>query len=548
MQALRLLRAMTDGPSTLSAPPIPATPLPAQDEGDVALGPDELTALLAINRAIGRHLHRDHLFGAMATCLKAVVPTDRFGIELPIENDQLQGHLLTPRGVNDEPTRPTLLPARGTACDWVLRHHEWLVVSRRDELRERFPVTFDVMRTGSMESLCALPLITGGSCRAVLFFMAAAPGAYRHVRRTLVEQIASAVAAALDDCLAHEEVRRLRDQLAAENVYLREELKRDHHFDEIIGNSQELRQVMALIERVAPTNATVLIVGETGTGKELVARALHEHSARRERSLVKVNCAAMPAGLVESELFGHERGAFTGATEKRIGRFTLADRGTIFLDEIGDIPADVQLRLLRVLQEHEFEPLGSSKTVKVDVRVIAATNRDLAAAMAAGSFRADLFYRLNVFPIHVPPLRARPGDVAPLVHYFIQKYATKIGKHVASVSDATMQRLASYPWPGNIRELENVIERAVILSPGPWLEVEAQVAPLSSAGQETDADGGPILTLEDSERAHILRTLKGCGWVVDGPRGAASMLGVNPNTLRSRMKKLGVRRANDVAS
>src|SRR5439155_1473170 len=395
MQALRPLRAMTDGPSTLSAPPIPATPLPAQDDGDLALGPDELTALLAINRAIGRHLHRDHLFGAMATCLKAVVPTDRFGIELPIENDQLQGHLLTPRGVNDEPTRPTLLPARGTACDWVLRHHEWLVVSRRDELRERFPVTFDVMRTGSMESLCALPLITGGSCRAVLFFMAAAPGAYRHVRRTLVEQIASAVAAALDDCLAHEEVRRLRDQLAAENVYLREELKRDHHFD-----------------------------------------------------------------------------------------------------EIGDIPADVQLRLLRVLQEHEFEPLGSSKTVKVDVRVIAATYRDLAAAMAAGSFRADLFYRLNVFPIHVPPLRARPGDVAPLVHYFIQKYATKIGKHVASVSDATMQRLASYPWPGNIRELENVIERAVILSPGPSLEVEAQVAPLSSAGQETDADGGPILTLE----------------------------------------------------
>src|SRR5437762_5414201 len=366
------------------------------------------------------------------------------------------------------------------------------------------------MRTGSMESLCALPLITGGSCRAVLFFMAAAPGAYRHVRRTLVEQIASAVAAALDDCLAHEEVRRLRDQLAAENVYLREELKRDHHFDEIIGNSQELRQVMALIERVAPTNATVLIVGETGTGKELVARALHEHSARRERSLVKVNCAAMPAGLVESELFGHERGAFTGALEKRIGRFALADGGTIFLDEIGDIPPDVQLRLLRVLQEHEFEPVGAARTMKVDVRVIAATNRDLARAVADGSFRVDLFYRLNVFPIPMPPLRERRGDIPLLVHYFIDKYAVKIGRPVNAVSNDTMQRLLRYSWPGNIRELENVIERAMILSAGPALEVGPQLLGLPEG---ENGDGG-------ARAAHAMKP-DGKPAGDDAPRGRA---------------------------
>jgi formate hydrogenlyase transcriptional activator len=306
-----------------------------------------------------------------------------------------------------------------------------------------------------------------------------------------------------------------------------------------------------LIERVAPTDTTTLILGETGTGKELVARALHERSARRARPLVKVNCAAMPVGLVESELFGHERGAFTGATEKRIGRFALADRGTIFLDEIGDIPPEVQLRLLRVLQEHQFEPLGSSKTVAVDVRVIAATNRDLAAAVAAGSFRADLFYRLNVFPIQVPPLRARREDIPLLVHYFARKYGAKIGKQIESVSAEAIQRLVAYPWPGNIRELENVIERAVILSPGTSLEVEREVVPVATAAPVTGApsvDRDSTVPLDEPVRLHILRTLKDCGWVVDGPRGAAKILGLHPSTLRSRMKKLGVRRTNDAVS
>jgi len=278
----------------------------AAPDKESTLGPDELAALLAINRAIARHLHRDELFGAMGTCLRAVVPTERFGIELPIEGDQLQGHLLTPSGGKQEPTQPTVLPARGTACDWVLRHREWIVISRREELRERFPVTIEVMEQASMESVCAHPLITGDGCRAALFFMATAPGAYTHLRRALLEQIASAVAVALDDCLAHEEVRRLRDRLAAENVYLREEIRADHGFDEIVGTSPPLRAVLASVSRVAPTDSTVLITGETGTGKELVARAIHKRSSRSSRPFVSVNCAAIPRTLITSELYGHE--------------------------------------------------------------------------------------------------------------------------------------------------------------------------------------------------------------------------------------------------
>src|SRR5437016_2671396 len=422
----------------------------AAPDKESTLGPDELAALLAINRAIARHLHRDELFGAMGTCLRAVVPTERFGIELPIEGDQLQGHPLTPSGGKQEPTQPTVLPARGTACDWVLRHREWIVISRREELRERFPVTFEVMEQASMESLCALPLITGDGCRAALFFMATAPGAYTHLRRALLEQIASAVAVALDDCLAHEEVRRLRDRLAAENVYLREEIRADHGFDEIVGTSPPLRAVLASVSRVAPTDSTVLITGETGTGKELVARAIHKRSSRSSRPFVSVNCAAIPPTLITSELFGHEKGAFTGALTRRLGRFELADGGTIFLDEIGDLQPDTQLTLLRVLQEREFERLGSTRPIKVDVRVIAATNRDLKAAMASGAFRADLFYRLSVFPIEMPPLRERSTDIPLLVAYFADRYASNAGKTIRHVDKRTLDLVRSYRWPGNV--------------------------------------------------------------------------------------------------
>ena len=350
-----------------------------------------------------------------------------------------------------------------------------------------------------------------------------------------------------------------RNRLQQQNLYLKEEINSEYNFEEIIGSSPALRATLAKARQVAPTDSTVLILGETGTGKELIARALHNNSGRRQEPLIKVNCSALPTGLVESELFGHERGAFTGATEKRVGRFALADGGTIFLDEIGDVSPDVQLRLLRVLQEQEFEPLGSSKTMKVDVRVIAATNRDLARAVADGSFRADLFYRLNVFPIDVPPLRERREDIPMLVHYFANKYAAKMGRRIDAVHPDTLERLVGYAWPGNIRELQNVIERAVILAPSAVLEVEPRVliaAPGTSDAARTAAaaparaavrSDGTADTLDAVEREHIVTTLKRCRWVVDGPDGAARALGLHPSTLRSRMKKLGIRRATDVA-
>src|SRR5213593_3459041 len=353
----------------------------------------EMEAVLNVNRAIGRHLERDELFGALATSLRGVVPHERFGIELPIEGDRLQGHLLTSSREGAQPTRVKVLPAQGTACNWVLQNREWLVSSTREELRERFPLTFEVMAKENMESLCAMPLVSNDRPRGVLFFMAAREAAYGGLRRGLLEQVTSAVAVALDDCLAHEEVRRLRDQLAAENAYLQEEIRSEHNFQEIVGNSQPLRHVLSQVTQVAPTAATVLIYGETGTGKELIARAIHARSERRGRPLVKVNCGAISAGLVESELFGHVKGAFTGAIQRRTGRFELANGGTLFLDEVSELPPETQVKLLRVLQEGEFEPVGSSHTVRVDVRVIAASNIDLAGAVTAGRFRSDLFYR-----------------------------------------------------------------------------------------------------------------------------------------------------------
>ncbi|MGH9885085.1 MAG: sigma-54 interaction domain-containing protein, partial [bacterium] len=362
--------------------------------------------------------------------------------------------------------------------------------------------------------------------------------AYDQLSRSLMDQVASAVAVALDDCLAHEEVRRLRDQLAAENVYLREEIRSEHNFDEIVGNSPALLAVLRQIDQVAPTDSTVLIAGETGTGKELIARAIHDRSGRKGRPLVKVNCGAISAGLVESELFGHMKGSFTGALANRDGRFKVADGGTIFLDEVGELPLDTQVKLLRVLQEQEFEPIGSNKSVKVDVRIIAATNRDLRAAVAEGAFRSDLFYRLSVFPLQVPCLRDRADDVPLLVAFFQQKLAKKLGKPERKVSNETMRRLASYAWPGNIRELQNVIERAVVLSNGPLLEIALDFAPApSGAAPDDGAD-----SLEEVERRHIEAVLRRANWTIEGERGAAKILNLNPSTLRSRMANLNLKR------
>jgi formate hydrogenlyase transcriptional activator len=326
-------------------------------------------------------------------------------------------------------------------------------------------------------------------------------------------------------------------RLEAQNVYLQEEIKGSHNFEELIGGSTSLKKVLKNVERVAPTDSTVLITGETGTGKELIARAIHNLSPRKDKPLVKVNCAAIPAGLIESELFGHEKGAFTGALMKKLGRFEVADKGTIFLDEIGELPLDLQSKLLRVLQEGEFERVGGTQTFKVNVRVIAATNRDLEQQSKTGHYRPDLYYRLNVFPIHLPALREREGDIPLLVQYFVRKFAANLGKKIDRIPERMMTALQRYHWPGNIRELEHVIERAVILSEGPELE------PIDWLSQSDGKSGSvKVLTLEELERQHIVDVLGQTNWRVSGEKGAAKILGLNPTTLEARMKKLGIER------
>ena len=330
---------------------------------------------------------------------------------------------------------------------------------------------------------------------------------------------------------------REKARLQQQNVYLQEEIKSVHNFEEIVGRSPALVTVLENVRHVAPTDASVLITGETGTGKELIARALHNASSRKDNPLIKVNCAALPSGLVESELFGHEKGAFSGAIARRTGRFELAHTGTLFLDEIGDLPLDVQAKLLRVLQEREFERVGGSTPIKVDVRLIAATNRDLHKAVASGAFRQDLFYRLNVFPIHLPPLRSRPDDIPLLAQFFTARFAQRNGRRIEAISASALQRLAAYPWPGNVRELENILERAVILCSSPVLDIDpALLAAPVAAMPPSD------LSLKSTERNHILRVLQQSHWVIDGEHGAAKRLDMHPNTLRSRLKKLGITR------
>ncbi len=341
-----------------------------------------------------------------------------------------------------------------------------------------------------------------------------------------------------DRVLAEAERGRLRDQ----NLYLQEEIKSVHNFDEIVGRSPALLAVLDKVSRVAPTDATVLICGETGTGKELIARAIHSNSRRAAKPLIKVNCAALPAGLIESELFGHEKGAFTGAIARRVGRFELAEGGTLFLDEIGELPLETQAKLLRVLQEHELERVGGGAVIKVDVRIIAASNRDLLKAVREKTFREDLYYRLGVFPIQLPPLRDRAEDIPLLARFLVEKFAARTGQRIEGTSDATMRRLIAYRWPGNIRELENVLERAVILATGPTLHFEIDVEASTGAGAPADALQPP--SLETIERQHILAVLRQTDWVIDGPRGAAHVLDLHPNTLRSRLKKLGISRAS----
>ncbi len=383
---------------------------------------------------------------------------------------------------------------------------------------------------------CVLPLVGRDQILGVLALAKREDAAYTQDEVDFLMQLSSQVAMAVENALVYGELRKLKDNFGEERVCLEDEIRSELNFEEIVGRSTALQRVLRQVEVVAPTDSGVLIQGETGTGKELIARAIHNLSARRDRPFIKLNCAAIPSGLLESELFGHEKGAFTGAIMRKAGRFEVADKGTLFLDEVGDIPLELQPKLLRVLQEHEFERLGSTRTQQVDVRVIAATHRDLKQMVEDGEFRSDLFYRLHVFPLPVPPLRDRREDIPILVRHYVDKYSRRMNRRIETIPSQAMEVFTSYSWPGNVRELQNFIERAVILSPGsalrpPLAELkEAAVQGLSSK----------LSTLEEAEREHVLRAIRESNWVIGGPHGAAARLGMKRTTLAYRIRKLNI--------
>ncbi len=394
-----------------------------------------------------------------------------------------------------------------------------------------------VMLAAGFRAGCMLPIPGRHRVLGTLGLGRRAGSPYSQDELDFLMQVSKQIALAVENALAYEEIRELKERLAQENVYLQEEIRSEINFEEIVGKSTVLQRLLKKVETVAPTDSTVLICGETGTGKELIARAIHNLSPRHSNAFVKMNCAAIPTGLLESELFGHEKGAFTGAVAQRIGRFELANRGTVFLDEVGEIPLELQTKLLRVLQEREFERLGSTHTIHTDARLIAATNRDLSEMVEEQKFRSDLFYRLNVFPVRVPALRERPEDIPLLVRHFVQHFARRMNRVIETIPCETISALTQYQWPGNIRELQNLIERAVILSPGPVLRVPLQDLPSRSI---VGSDKGKPQTLAEAERVHILEALKDTKWVMAGPNGAAARLGMNRSTVQFRMKKLGI--------
>ena len=516
----------------------------------VAAQAERARTLLEINNAIISSLTREALFHTVCEALQRVIRFDRMALT------QYDGEANLFRLVAFEGPYRSDHFTIGQTFDRGDSHFGQAFTDQRPLLRRNLLVEaqFASERVAAQEgirSICTVPLVARGRSIGAMNLASRGIGQYSETDAEFIQEVANQVALAIENMTAYEEIAALKARLEDENVYLQEEIRREHNFVEMVGNSPALLAVLRNVEQVAPTDSTVLISGETGTGKELIARAIHGRSARRDRALVKVNCAAISAGLVESELFGHVKGAFTGAIERRVGRFELAHRGTIFLDEVGELPLETQVKLLRVLQEREFEPVGSSKSVKVDVRVIAATNRDLQEAVASGKFRSDLYYRLNVFPVRVPPLRERASDVPQLAMFFLGQYAKTFGRRIEGMSESTIDRLVRYPWPGNIRELQNVIERAAVLCQGSVLDLDEGLLPAAGFAStrtlaEPPVDSAPPPaphgTLEDVERAHILATLEKTGWLIEGAKGAAKILAIHPNTLRSRMEKLAIKR------
>jgi formate hydrogenlyase transcriptional activator len=510
--------------------------------------------LLQINNAIITNLTQQALLRSISEALHPLISFDRCAITLYLpERDSFRFLALEGELLSDYFHTGLELSRNETCGSWVFDHQRPLV--RRDLKKEQQYPNERRLAAEGIQSMCVVPLVLQAKCIGLLSIVSQQRDRYSDEDAFFLQEVANQVALAVQNMQSYQEIAGLKARLEKENVYLREELRAEHNFEEIVGNSPALLKVLHAVEQVAPTNSTVLIYGETGTGKELVARAIHSRSPRNGRALVSVNCSAISAGLVESELFGHMKGAFTGALERRIGRFELANGGTIFLDEIGELSVETQVKLLRVLQEHEFEPVGSSRPLRVDVRVIAATNRNLREAVEAGRFRSDLFYRLNVFPIELPPLRERRSDIPQLVAFCLSRFSQRLGKKIDGVSRESMENLMNYPWPGNIRELQNVIERAIIVSADPTLRLDRDLMPVAGAAKgmeapETDApedrqaDLGspkPLLTLDEVERNHIRAALQHAGGVVDGPKGAARILNLHPNTLRHRMDKLGIK-------
>ncbi|MEJ2007263.1 MAG: sigma 54-interacting transcriptional regulator [Acidobacteriota bacterium] len=498
----------------------------------------EEALLLEISTVLLSNLDVRELFAAIAATLRRTMPHEYATLALySPETKELRLWSLEHEQTEPALQRLMLAPAQEAMAGHVMNSRQPLVLN--DVASS--PLSAQLagrLRAEGVKSACFLPLITQDRVLGTLNMVSRREAAFQqHVE--LLQQVASRIAIALDNALTYRKVAELKERLAEEKLYLEEEIRTEFHFEEIIGESPVLRRVLKQVESVGPTNATVLILGETGTGKELIARAIHDLSPRRDRTFVKLNCAAIPTGLLESELFGHEKGAFTGAISQKIGRLELADKGTLFLDEVGDIPLELQPKLLRALQEKEFERLGSTRTIPVDVRLIAATNRDLAKMVADRQFRSDLYYRLRVFPVTVPPLRERVEDIPILVRYFAQKHAERMHRRIEIIPPETMEALAKWRWPGNVRELENIIERAVILSPGPVLRVPLAELELNP----TEGDNGDgATTLEDAERDHIVRMLRETRGIIGGPNGAAARLGLKRTTLNSKMRKLGITR------